>query len=128
MKSRTSYQVDGLRVAQSRQALTGAGGKAMTQQELADLLDVHRVTLTKIESRGTNVSLDLLERLSKQLGRSREYLLGEPEVIDDLEVAKARIAVALVKVGDGLGELADLVETLTNVAHTVAAAAKELTR
>lgn len=67
----------------------------MRQVELADLCGLHRVTMTKIEGGNARVSLDVLERLSAALGRSREWLLGEPEVIDPFELARERMTSAL---------------------------------
>lgn len=123
MSVRTSYAVDGLRVAKARQSLIGRNEKPMTQGELADAVGVHRVTMTKIENGDANVSLDLLERLSSVLGQSREHLLGEAESVDQVEAAKAQIADALGKVGDGLEELVDVVEELNERAASAGAKA-----
>lgn len=116
-----SYQLDGLRVAQARQALQGRDGKALTQGELAERAEIHRVTMTRIENGDAKVSLELLERLSGLLDKSRPYLLGEPEQIDPLEEARGRIGQALAKVATGMDELADVVETLNQRAAEAAA-------
>jgi transcriptional regulator with XRE-family HTH domain len=102
LSGRAGYEIDGLRVAQARQALRPDGEKrqrdddaTMTQGDLADLIGVHRVTLNKIEAGQRAVSLDTLERLAVRLGRSREWLLGEPETIDEFELAREKMANAL---------------------------------
>lgn len=70
---------------------TSEGDPVMKQGELADLCGLHRVTMTKIEGSNARVSLDVLERLAAAVGRSREWLLGEPETIDDFELARAKM-------------------------------------
>lgn len=74
----------------------------MRQVELADLVGIHRVTMTKIEGGSARVSLDVLERLSAALGRSREWLLGEPEVIDPFELAREKMTSALAEFSDAV--------------------------
>jgi transcriptional regulator with XRE-family HTH domain len=97
--ARTGYIVDGARVGQARQE---AG---FTQTDLAARIGVHRVTMTKIENRAP-VSLETLERLASALGRSREWLLGEPEQIDEFELAREKMASAL----ESFSEAVDLLQ------------------
>jgi transcriptional regulator with XRE-family HTH domain len=66
----------------------------MTQVQLADRLGLHRVTLTKIETGHARVSRETLERLAVELGRSTAWLLGEPEEVDEIELARTKIFAA----------------------------------
>lgn len=111
-------------MAQARQALRSDGTPrvsaddlVMTQGELADLVGVHRVTLNKIEGGSARVSLDLVERLAAALGRTREHLLGEPETIDQFELARERMA-------NALAEFSVAVDLLKDAAATAAAGVK----
>lgn len=97
--ARTSYAIDAARAGQAR---TAAG---LTQEDAAAKLGINRITLNKIENGRTNVSLDLLERIASFYGRSREWMLGEPETIDEIELGRERLAVALTKISEGFEEL-----------------------
>lgn len=121
--SRQSYEIDGLRVATARQAITGQNGKPMTQAELAARADVHRVTITKIENGDANVSLDLLERLAGILDCTREHLLGAAEPIDPVEASRAKLADGLEEVADGFEKLSEVVDELTHEAQLAKATA-----
>lgn len=100
-----------MRVAQARLALNqdGAaiqdGQRPMTQGELGDLIGRNRVTVNKIEAGAARVSRETLERLSVVLGRSTEWLLGEPEQVDEFEIARERLASAAGKIADGFQEV-----------------------
>lgn len=110
-----SYKVNHARAGQARVAtLDAEGDKPLKQVRAAELLGIHAVTLNRIEAGSARVSLELLERMCVLYGCTRAYLLGEPELVDELEAARERIAGALTKVGSGLEELAGLVETLND--------------
>lgn len=106
------YLVDHVRVAQARQALRGANGKPLTQRLAAERLDVHPVTLNRIENGKARVSLELLERMATLYGCTREHLLGASEQVDPIAAARNQVADALEKIGGGFEELADVVEVL----------------
>lgn len=108
-----------MRVAQARLALTGEDGRQVTQDELADLVGVHRVTMNRIEAGTARVSLDVLEGLSVALGRSREWLLGDPELTDELALARDRVASALAKIGEGFEDFTGAVDLLYERARGV---------
>lgn len=119
-----------MRVAQARLALNQDGQPRigdeppMTQGELGDLIGCHRVTVNKIEAGAARVSLGTLERLAAVLTRSREYLLGEPELVDEFELARERLTHAATKIADGLEEASlviDLMRELRSGSTTVAA-------
>lgn len=99
-------------MAQARQALRPDGAKrqdddaaVMTQGDLSDLIGVHRVTMNKIEGGSARVSLDVLERLAATLGRSREWLLGEPETVDEFELAREKMANVLAEFSEAVENL-----------------------
>lgn len=123
-----SYQLDPVRVAQARQAIPGANStaerfRAMTQTELAEKLGVHRITLTQIENGKANASLDLLERLVQATGKSREWLLGEPEQLDPVEESRQQVGAALAKIAAGFEQLTDVLdEQLREVVRSKVAA------
>jgi transcriptional regulator with XRE-family HTH domain len=98
--ARTGYTIDGVRAAQARVACGLA-----TQEQAAAELHVNRITLNRIENGHAKVSLELLERMAGRYGRSREWLQGEPEHVDELELGRARLAVALAKISEGFEEL-----------------------
>lgn len=75
------YRANGLRIAQARLSLPGRPN----QREFADRLGIHWVTQSNIENGKANVSLELLERISRETGRTREYLLGTDD--EDEEAA-----------------------------------------
>ena len=108
MAGRAGYVADGLRIAKARQAL------GLTQADFAERLEIHRVTLTKIENSDAKVSLELLERLVMLTGRSREWLLGQPEQVDPVEQNRQRVGAALAKMADAFDELAELTDTLNS--------------
>lgn len=120
-----------MRVAQARLALNQDGQPRvadeppMTQGDLGDLIDRNRVTVNKIEAGAARVSLETLERLTVVLHRSREYLLGEPEHVDEFELARERLTNAATKIADGLQEASlviDLMRQLGPAATKEAAA------
>lgn len=113
--SKRGHQIDGLRAAQERERL------GFTQAECAARLGVHRVTLTKIENDDTNVSLDLIERMTALFSCTREHLQGLDVPVDEVEAAKEQIAEALAKVSDGLEDLVDVMADLNQRVHDVAA-------
>lgn len=78
----------------------------MAQGRLAELVGVHRVTIAKIETGQARVSREVLERLVEVLGRSREWLLGEPEQVDEFELARVKMASAL----ESFSEAVDLLQ------------------
>ncbi|HXH35233.1 MAG TPA: helix-turn-helix transcriptional regulator [Plantibacter sp.] len=90
-----SYQVDGMRIGQARQAVLTEDGKPLKQVEAAERLGVHPVTLNRIENGKAKVSLELLERLALLTGRSREWLLGEPEPEDEFAARSSQLAEAM---------------------------------
>ncbi len=102
-----SYQVDGARVGQARQAVV-KDGRPLKQVEAAELLGLHPVTLNRIENGKARVSLETLERIAALTGRTREWLLGEPETIDPLEAGRGRLANALAQISAGFEELNDV--------------------
>lgn len=108
MARREGYVVDGVRLAQARQALPAGGGKPVTQADFAALIGVHRVTLTKIENGDARVSLDLLERIVAKTGQSREWFLGAPEQVDPVEESRLQVGAALAKIAAGFEELTDV--------------------
>lgn len=108
MARRVSYQPDGLRVSKARMQAN------LTQEELSERCDVHRVTIANIENNRARVSLDLLETLCRVLNRSREHLLGEAETVDEIVLAREQFAEAMHKMEQGFAELGDLVATLTD--------------
>lgn len=112
--ARTSYTIDGARAGQARTALS------MTQADMADALGVNRVTMNKVENGRANVSLEFLERLSELTGRSREWLLGEPEQVDAIELGREQLAAAFAKISAGFETLNDLVATLNDRAREAA--------
>ncbi len=111
-----SYTVNGARVGQARQALRNDEGRPMKQVEAADALGIHVVTLNRIENGKAPVSLDLLERLAAFTGRSKEWLLGEAELLDPVLANRERISKALGKIAEGFEELG-LVDVLNNQAR-----------
>jgi transcriptional regulator with XRE-family HTH domain len=110
--SRQSYTVDPVRAAQARIE------KRLSQVSAASALGVNRVTLNKIENGKANVSLDLLERMAGEYGRSRDWLLGKDDV-DPVAANRDRISKALQKIAEGFEEL-DLVNVLNAQASLAA--------
>jgi transcriptional regulator with XRE-family HTH domain len=100
--ARRGHDVSGLRVAQARQA------RGLTQDDLAGITGIHRVTITKIENGQAKVSLEALEKLASALERSREWLLGEPENVDEHELARERIGNAMHQLGEALEDIIDV--------------------
>lgn len=119
---RTSYKLDGLRVAQARTAILGEDGRSIKQSAFAALADLHPVTMNRIENNKARVSLGTLERISELTGRSREYLLGEDEETDVVELARARFARGLEGMRAGFEEFNAAVELLTDQARGAGAA------
>lgn len=110
---RTGQILDGQRLGQARIAAD------LKQGELADRVGIHRVTLTKIEN-GAPCSLELLERLAAELDVKREWLLGEPEAVDEFELARERMASAMAKIADGFEDFTSAVEALERRAREAA--------
>lgn len=98
--------------------------RALSQTQAAHRLDVHPVTLNRIENGKANVSLELLERMCALYGCTRPFLLGEPEQVDPFDAAKAQVAAALGEISDGFEKLADVVEALNEQAREAAAGQK----
>lgn len=96
---RRSYRVESARAGQARQ------NKGLTQAAAAEDLSINRVTLNKIENGHANVSLELLERMARLYACSREWLIGEPEAVDEVEIDRERIANALSSIRDGFEAL-----------------------
>lgn len=71
-------EVNGLRIAKARLALLNAG-RPMTQAALAQRLGIHWVTMSNIENGKARVSLELLERIAEETGKSRDYFLGDDD-------------------------------------------------
>lgn len=71
--------VNGLRIAQARLALPGAPN----QREFAERIGIHWVTQSNIENGKAKVSLELLEKIAKETGRTRDWLQGEDEAEDE---------------------------------------------
>lgn len=112
MSARTSYLLDGERVARARVALpVGEDGRQVSQDDLGGLVGIHRVTVTRIENGKAPVSLEVLERLSQVLGVSRSWLLGEPEQVDELERAREKMARSLAEFSDAVDLLAGRLQT-----------------
>lgn len=100
--ARTSYQPDQMRLSKARMDL------GMTQRDLAAAVGVHPVTVAKVETGKYRVSLETLEKFAEKLGCSRDWLCGEDDEIDPLLAEKERIASALMKFGEALEEIADV--------------------
>jgi transcriptional regulator with XRE-family HTH domain len=110
---REGIQLDGVRVAAARQALPGFNGRSyLRQSEFADVVGIHPVTLNRIENNKTKVSLETLEGLCEHLGRTREWLMGVPEEVDELEAAREQMATALSKIAEGYEDFGAAVEAL----------------
>src|SRR5690242_15760418 len=104
--AREGYEIDGARVGRAREA---AG---ISQQALGDRCHLHRVTVTRIENGQARVSLDVAERLARELGCTREWLLGEPDNVDEFDQARERVANALSKIGAGFEDFTEAVDEL----------------
>lgn len=103
-----SYEIDGSRLGQARQALVNEDGRPMKQVEFARLLDIHPVTLNRIENGKSKVSLDLLDKIADLTGKTREHLLGEPENVDEVELARERVSNALAQMSLALADIVDV--------------------
>jgi transcriptional regulator with XRE-family HTH domain len=112
--ARPGYTVDQVRVAQARVSSN------LSQGEAADALNVNRVTLNKIENGRANVSLDLLERMSVLYGCSREWLQGEPEKLDEVELGRERFSNALATMAEGMEQLIAALDPLLRLADRAA--------
>lgn len=89
-------------------ARTEAG---LSQQALADTVDVHRVTIANIE-RGSAASLELANDLSAAVGRSLEWLMDEPEKYDRVAQAREALSESLAALEKSACHLADLMDEL----------------
>lgn len=95
----------------------------LSQQQLADDIGIHRVTIANIE-RGSACSLEVLELLCERLGRSRKWLTGEPEDIDQVSLAREALSDSLAALEQSASRLVDLMDALDGrVRETVAAQA-----
>jgi transcriptional regulator with XRE-family HTH domain len=112
-----SYELNGDNVAKARLAIIDERGRPLSQQALADRVGLNRVSVANIERNAQRVSLEVLERLSVALGRSREHLLGEPEQVDEYELARERMATAMSKIGEGFEDFAAAVQVLEDRAR-----------
>lgn len=104
--------VDPVRAGQAREAFRDKAGARLSQVAAARRLGVHPVTLNKIENGKANCSLELLERMSKLYGRTREWLCGENDPVDEVEAAREKFALALSSIGEGFEQLTELVDVL----------------
>jgi transcriptional regulator with XRE-family HTH domain len=96
-------QLDGVRVAKARQNLPGFNGRTyLRQSEFAEVIGIHPVTMNRIENGQAKVSLETAEKLCRALGVSREWLQGEPERIDEFELARAKMTNALAEFSDAV--------------------------
>jgi len=118
----TGLEVAPHRVAQARAALTDERGKPMSQAEFARVLGIHGVTLNRIENGKANVSLDLLERIAEKTGRSRAWLMGEPEPDDEFAQRSAQLAEAMAQIASGFELMNDLMLRLAEASAPKVAA------
>lgn len=65
------------RLAKNMKVLRSA--KGLSQEALADLVELHRTYIGSIERRERNVSIDNVEKLALALGVDITELLSEPE-------------------------------------------------
>lgn len=114
MSAKGSNLLDGHRVAKARAAKKRPDGKSFSQQDLADEIGSHRVTIARIENNDQRVSLELLERLCLALDRTREHLLGLPETIDEFDLAREHLARSLV-------EFSEAIDLIRGRVHSTAA-------
>lgn len=63
----------------------------LTQDELADLINVNRTTISKWELDKSQPSLDLIKVMAKLFNISVSVLTGEDRIIDNLEKAKRSV-------------------------------------
>lgn len=116
------HHIDPVRAAQARLAIESEPGKPLKQVEAARLLDVHPITLNRIENGRSKVSSDLLERMTDLYGCSREWLLGEPEAVDELELAREKMTNALAEFSDAVDLLQRRIRTAATADDTEAVA------
>lgn len=83
----------------------------LSQQALADLVGVHRVTIAHIE-RGDAASLQLAHDLGEALGRSLEWLMDKPEKEDQVSLAREALSDSLNAVAEAADRLSDLMDAL----------------
>ena len=93
--SSTIYRRVGERMQRARQE--AKGGQGYTQQELATLLEVSSVTLSRWETGARNPSFELLERFAQIVGRPLSYFFEEEPQQDEF-------AQMLLRITDQLGE------------------------
>lgn len=105
------FAIDSVRAAMARMAIE-VDGKPLTQVEAARRLGVHQITLNRVENGKSPGSAELLDKMVELYGRSREWLLGEPEQTDDFELARERMANAMSKIGEGFEDFAAAVAAL----------------
>lgn len=91
----TIYQRVGERMQQARQE--ARDGQGFTQQELATLLDVSPITLSRWETGTRNPSFELLERFAQMVGKPLSYFFEEEPQEDEY-------AQMLLRITDQLGE------------------------
>lgn len=109
----TSFQLDGVRVARARAILRDNDGRALTQVAFAGLVGLHPVTMNRVENNKTRVSLSVVEKIATLTGRTREYLLGEVEQVDGVEMARGMFAHALEQMQDGFEDFNAAIDLLT---------------
>lgn len=94
-QAQSIYKRVGERMQQAR--LQARGGKGFTQQELASLLDVSPVTLSRWETGTRNPSFELLEQFAQLVEKPLAFFFEEDPQEDDY----ARI---LLRITENLGE------------------------
>ena len=71
--------------------------KGISQQELADMLDVHRTAIAKYESGANSAKSEILEKLADIFDVSVDYLLGRTEekspIPEGIELNKTQIEI-----------------------------------
>lgn len=98
--------VDGSRAGQARTEI------GISQEELAARCGISRVTLNRIENGKQRASLQTLEALARELDRSRDWLLGQPENVDPVEQERDRIAAGLALIAASLDGISDITDVL----------------
>ena len=87
--SATIYQRVGQRMQQARQG--SRGGKGYTQQEVASLLDVSPITLSRWETGTRNPSFEVLERFGQIVEKPLSFFFEEEPQEDEYAQMLLRI-------------------------------------